>query len=61
LTRYRKFINQNIAIWREFRSTFRPSREVSSIRRPDSSSDRGVAQYGRPGVGIAMAILLAAS
>ncbi|KYN35525.1 hypothetical protein ALC56_10082 [Trachymyrmex septentrionalis] len=27
----------------------------------DGSSDRGVAQYGRPGVGIAMAILLAAS
>ncbi|KYM92161.1 hypothetical protein ALC53_01224 [Atta colombica] len=39
---------------------------VSLVRRvisfdTDGSSDRGVAQYGRPGIGIAMAILLAAS
>ncbi|TGZ48025.1 hypothetical protein DBV15_05764 [Temnothorax longispinosus] len=36
-------------------------RGASPIRRPDGSTCRGVAQHGRPGVGIAMAILLAAS
>ncbi|KYM97682.1 hypothetical protein ALC62_11627 [Cyphomyrmex costatus] len=39
-----------------------PVHPVQKIKRAsDGSSDRGVAQYGRSSVGIAMAILLAAS
>lgn len=63
-TRYRRYVlkyRARFAVRRDFRSAFRASRGASAIRRLGGSSGRGVAQYGRPGVGIAMAILLAAS
>ncbi|EGI60987.1 hypothetical protein G5I_10749 [Acromyrmex echinatior] len=64
LTRYQQFINQNIALNSQSGGNFAPrfTRREKFLDSPrDGSSDRGVAQYGRPGIGIAMAILLAAS